>query len=150
MTFGKDFTLSWIHYHLEINYVEPFHDLIFFNRELNSLVVLGLKRESSKSDFWNSLWVIRRFSTTMNENPFFIIVFWNQVTKPMLSRWWRRITFPCVWQHTKQKKKFPKNWKFPHRIWEDFWCKIKIDGNAERFVKNIIFHIFLNLPAKPF
>lgn len=43
MTFGKDFTYVENQYHLEVYGVEHFPDLLFFNRELNALVVVELK-----------------------------------------------------------------------------------------------------------
>ena len=43
MTFGKDFSFIGNQYHLEVYGVEFFPDLLFFNRELNSLVVVELK-----------------------------------------------------------------------------------------------------------
>ena len=43
MTFGHDFTFVGNQYHLEIYGEEFFPDLIFFNRELNALVVVELK-----------------------------------------------------------------------------------------------------------
>lgn len=43
MTFGNDFAFVGNQYHLEVYGEEFFPDLIFFNRELNSLVVIELK-----------------------------------------------------------------------------------------------------------
>lgn len=43
MTFGRDFTYAGNQYHLEVYGVEHFPDLLFFNRELNALVVVELK-----------------------------------------------------------------------------------------------------------
>ena len=43
MTFGKDFTFVGNQYHLEKFGVEEFPDLLFFNRELASLVCVELK-----------------------------------------------------------------------------------------------------------
>ena len=43
MTFGNDFAFVGNQYHLEVYNEEFFPDLIFFNRELNSLVVIELK-----------------------------------------------------------------------------------------------------------
>ena len=42
MTFGRDFTFVGNQYHLEVYGVEHFPDLLFFNRELNALVVVEL------------------------------------------------------------------------------------------------------------
>jgi predicted nuclease of restriction endonuclease-like (RecB) superfamily len=43
MTFGQDFTFVGNQYHLEVYNHEFFPDLLFFNRELNALVVVELK-----------------------------------------------------------------------------------------------------------
>ena len=42
MTFGKDFTFVGNQYHLDKFGVEQFPDLLFFNRELSSLVCVEL------------------------------------------------------------------------------------------------------------
>lgn len=47
MTFGRDFAFIGNQYHLEIFTEELFPDLLFFNRELNCMVVVELKRERS-------------------------------------------------------------------------------------------------------
>ncbi len=48
MTFGKDFAFVGDQYHLEAFNEEFFSDLLFFNRELNCLVVVELKRGEFK------------------------------------------------------------------------------------------------------
>ena len=48
MTFGKDFAFVGDQYHLEAFNEEFFSDLLFFNRELNCLVVVELKRGDFK------------------------------------------------------------------------------------------------------
>jgi len=55
MTFGKDFTFVGNQYHLEIYGVELFPDLIFFNRELNALVVVELKIGEFKTAYLGQL-----------------------------------------------------------------------------------------------
>lgn len=44
MTFGRDFAFMGNQYHLEIFNEELFPDLLFFNRELNCMVVIELKK----------------------------------------------------------------------------------------------------------
>jgi len=44
LTFGRDFAFVGNQYKLEVYGVEHFPDLIFFNRELNALVVIELKK----------------------------------------------------------------------------------------------------------
>ena len=55
MTFGKDFTFVGNQYHLEIYGVEQFPDLLFFNRELNCLVVIELKTGDFKIGYLGQL-----------------------------------------------------------------------------------------------
>lgn len=50
MTFGRDFAYIGNQYHLEIFSQELFPDLLFFNRELNSMVVVELKKEHLSRD----------------------------------------------------------------------------------------------------
>ena len=51
MTFGNDFAFIGNQYHLEVYGVEHFPDLLFFNRELNALVVVELKTGDFKSSY---------------------------------------------------------------------------------------------------
>ena len=51
MTFGRDFSFIGNQYHLEIYGVEFFPDLLFFNRELNALVVVELKLGEFKTSY---------------------------------------------------------------------------------------------------
>lgn len=55
MTFGKDFAFIGNQYHLEIYGVEQFPDLLFFNRELNALVVVELKLGDFKTAYLGQL-----------------------------------------------------------------------------------------------
>lgn len=55
MTFGKDFTFVGNQYHLEAFNEEFFSDLLFFNRELNCLVVVELKRGEFKPAYLGQL-----------------------------------------------------------------------------------------------
>lgn len=55
MTFGHDFTFVGNQYHLEIYGVEQFPDLLFFNRELNALVVVELKMGEFKTSYLGQL-----------------------------------------------------------------------------------------------
>ena len=55
MTFGRDFTFIGNQYHLEIYGVEHFPDLLFFNRELNALVVVELKTGEFKTSYLGQL-----------------------------------------------------------------------------------------------
>lgn len=55
MTFGKDFCFIGNQYHLEVYGVEHFPDLLFFNRELNALVVIELKIGKFKPSYLGQL-----------------------------------------------------------------------------------------------
>ena len=55
MTFGNDFAFVGNQYHLEVYGVEHFPDLLFFNRELNALVVVELKTGEFKSSYLGQL-----------------------------------------------------------------------------------------------
>ena len=55
MTFGHDFAFIGNQYHLEVYGVEHFPDLLFFNRELNALVVVELKAGEFKSSYLGQL-----------------------------------------------------------------------------------------------
>ncbi len=55
MTFGNDFSFVGNQYHLEMYGEEFFPDLIFFNRELNSLVVVELKTGKFKNSYLGQL-----------------------------------------------------------------------------------------------
>ncbi len=55
MTFGNDFSFVGNQYHLEIYGEEFFPDLIFFNRELNALVVVELKTGEFKNGYLGQL-----------------------------------------------------------------------------------------------
>ena len=55
LTFGNDFAFVGNQYHLEIYGVEHFPDLLFFNRELNALVVVELKIGEFKTSYLGQL-----------------------------------------------------------------------------------------------
>ena len=55
MTFGRDFAFIGNQYHLEIYGVEQFPDLLFFNRELNAMVVVELKLGEFKTSYLGQL-----------------------------------------------------------------------------------------------
>lgn len=55
MTFGHDFAFIGNQYHLEIYGVEQFPDLLFFNRELNAMVVVELKLGEFKTSYLGQL-----------------------------------------------------------------------------------------------
>ena len=55
MTFGRDFAFIGNQYHLEVYGHDHFPDLLFFNRELNSMVVVDLKKGEFKPSYLGQL-----------------------------------------------------------------------------------------------
>ncbi|MDD4545318.1 MAG: PDDEXK nuclease domain-containing protein [Bacteroidales bacterium] len=55
MTFGNDFAFIGNQYHLEVHGIDHFPDLLFFNRELNAIVVVELKTGEFKSSYLGQL-----------------------------------------------------------------------------------------------
>lgn len=55
MTFGSDFAFIGSQYHLEVYGIEHFPDLLFFNRELNAMVVVELKKGEFKTSYLGQL-----------------------------------------------------------------------------------------------
>ncbi len=55
MTFGRDFAFIGNQYHLEVYGEELFPDLLFFNRELNCMVVVELKKGAFKPGYIGQL-----------------------------------------------------------------------------------------------
>ena len=55
MTFGKDFAFIGNQYHLEVYGHDHFPDLLFFNRELNAMVVVDLKKGEFKPSYLGQL-----------------------------------------------------------------------------------------------
>lgn len=55
MTFGRDFAFVGNQYHLEVFGIDHFPDLIFFNRELNALIVIELKKGNFKPAYLGQL-----------------------------------------------------------------------------------------------
>ncbi len=55
MTFGQDFIFIGNQYRVEVAGEEMFVDLLFFNRELNSLVAVELKSGKFRSSYLGQL-----------------------------------------------------------------------------------------------
>ena len=85
MAFGKDFTFVGNQYHLEAFSKEFFSDLLFFNRELNCLVVVELKRGDFKPAYLGQLCAYLRIIDDKvkkpHENPTIGIVICKSVNK---------------------------------------------------------------------
>lgn len=73
MTFGKNFTFVGNQYHLEKFGVDQYPDLLFFNRELNCLVCVDLKKGNFKPAYLGQLTTyLRMLDDTVrlpHENP---------------------------------------------------------------------------------
>ncbi|MBQ0088890.1 MAG: DUF1016 family protein [Prevotellaceae bacterium] len=89
MTFGKDFSFIGNQYHLEVYGVEFFPDLLFFNRELNSLVVLELKIGEFKPSYLGQLTAYLKILDTKvrkaHENPSIGIVLCKSANKDFVE-----------------------------------------------------------------
>ena len=69
LTFGRDFAFVGNQYKLEVYRVEHFPDLIFFNRELNALVVIELKKGAFKSSYFGQLCTYLRLIDDQMRKP---------------------------------------------------------------------------------
>ena len=89
MTFGRDFSFIGNQYHLEIYGVEFFPDLLFFNRELNALVVIELKTDEFKPSYLGQLTTYLRILDDhvkkQHENPSIGIVLCKSANKQFVE-----------------------------------------------------------------
>lgn len=89
MTFGRDFTFVGNQYHLEIYSEEFFPDLLFFNRELNALVVVELKSGKFKSSYLAQLMTYLRILDDKvkkpHENPSIGIVLCKEANRSFVE-----------------------------------------------------------------
>ncbi|WP_099291755.1 MULTISPECIES: YhcG family protein [unclassified Butyricimonas] len=69
LTFGRDFAFVGNQYKLEVFGIEHFPDLIFFNRELNALVVIELKKGAFKSTYLGQLCTYLRLMDDQMRKP---------------------------------------------------------------------------------
>ena len=89
MTFGHDFSFVGNQYHLEIYTENFFPDLIFFNRELNALVVIELKIGEFKPSYLGTLTTYLKILDTKvrkpHENPSIGIVLCKSANKDFVE-----------------------------------------------------------------
>ena len=89
MTFGHDFAFVGNQYHLEIYTEDFFPDLIFFNRELNALVVVELKIGEFKPSYLGTLTTYLKILDTKvrkpHENPSIGIVLCKSANKDFVE-----------------------------------------------------------------
>lgn len=85
MNFGRDFAFVGDQYHLEVFDVDHFTDLLFFNRELNCLVVVELKLGAFKSSYLGQLTTYLRLVDDLlkkpHENPAIGIILCQEAKK---------------------------------------------------------------------
>lgn len=89
MTFGRDFAFVGNQYHLEAFSENFFPDLLFFNRELNCLVVVGLKTGNFKPGYLAQLMTYLRILDDKvrkpHENPSIGIVLCKSANKDFVE-----------------------------------------------------------------
>jgi hypothetical protein len=89
MTFGKDFTFVGNQYHLEVFEVEQYPDLLFFNRELNCLVCVELKKGGFEPSYLGQLTAyLRILDDTVkkpHENPTIGIILCKDFNKDFVE-----------------------------------------------------------------
>ncbi len=89
MTFGRDFAFVGNQYHLEVYSEEFFPDLLFFNRELNCLVVVELKTGDFKPGYLGQLMTYLRILDDKvrkpHENPSIGIILCKNANKDFVE-----------------------------------------------------------------
>lgn len=89
MTFGKDFAFVGNQYHLEIYSEDFFPDLLFFNRELNALVVVELKTGKFRTSYLAQLMTYLRILDDKvrkpHENPSIGIVLCKEANRSFVE-----------------------------------------------------------------
>ena len=89
LTFGKDFTFVRNQYHLDQFGVDQYIDLLFFNRALNCLVAVELKRGSFKTAYLGQLQgylsILDGFEKKPHENPSIGIILCKDMEKSFVD-----------------------------------------------------------------
>ncbi len=89
LTFGKDFAFIGNQYHLDAFEEDQYIDLLFFNRELNCLVAVELKRGKFKPAYLGQLQgylsVLDGFEKKPHENPSIGIILCKNVNKSFVD-----------------------------------------------------------------
>jgi len=113
LTFGKDFAFIGNQYHLEVYGVEFFPDLLFFNRELNALVVIELKTGEFKSSYLGQLMTYLRILDDHvkkpHENPSIGIVLCKSTNKEFVEYVIQDYQKPMGVATYKTKAEMPEN-----------------------------------------
>ena len=89
LTFGKDFAFIRNQYHLEAFGEDQYIDLLFFNRELNCLVAVELKRGKFKTSYLGQLQgylsVLDGYERKPHENPAIGIILCKDMNKSFVD-----------------------------------------------------------------
>lgn len=89
LTFGKDFAFVRNQYHLDAFGEEQFIDLLFFNRELNCLVAVELKKGKFKTSYLGQLQgylsILDGFEKKPHENPAIGIILCKDMNKSFVD-----------------------------------------------------------------
>lgn len=89
LTFGKDFAFIRNQYHLDAFGEDQYIDLLFFNRELNCLVAVELKRGKFKTSYLGQLQgylsVLDGFERKRHENPAIGIILCKDMNKSFVD-----------------------------------------------------------------
>lgn len=98
LTFGKDFAFIRNQYHLDAFGEDQYIDLLFFNRELNCLVAVELKRGKFKTSYLGQLQgylsVLDGFERKPHENPAIGIILCKDMNKSFVDYVIRDYTRP--------------------------------------------------------
>lgn len=89
LTFGKDFTFVRNQYHLDAFGEDQFIDLLFFNRALNCLVAVELKKGKFKTSYFGQLSgylsILDEFEKKAHENPSIGIILCKDMNKAFVD-----------------------------------------------------------------
>jgi predicted nuclease of restriction endonuclease-like (RecB) superfamily len=89
LTFGKDFAFVRNQYHLDAFGEDQYIDLLFFNRELNCLVAVELKKGKFKTSYLGQLQgylsVLDGFERKPHENPAIGIILCKDMNKSFVD-----------------------------------------------------------------
>lgn len=113
MAFGKDFTFVRNQYHLDAFGEDQYIDLLFFNRELNCLVAVELKKGKFKTAYLGQLQgylsVLDGFERKPHENPSIGIILCKDMNKSFVDYVIRDYTKPMGVATYKTADEMPEN-----------------------------------------
>ena len=113
LAFGKDFTFVRNQYHLDAFGEDQYIDLLFFNRELNCLVAVELKKGKFKTAYLGQLQgylsVLDGFERKPHENPSIGIILCKDMNKSFVDYVIRDYTKPMGVATYKTADEMPEN-----------------------------------------